>query len=299
MQQKIRQSFVRAWNTGLWVGIPHILISTLIILKAAYTSCFGPDGVAWIYGMMYGFLNMPGEILRIPSITSFILFAITFLTVRIVNRRNTNDAIIKRRKFIILFHFFPIFAVICVTLQLLYGTESAPDGLCYRFPTWARPNSYWSKWLHIGEPPIKDPMTCLRYRNLTNSQCIHDVAWRLLEEKFPSTEPPSGFACSEQWMKNPVTVECQNSNTNPFVYEEHTYDKCEKFSHEKMRESCRRLRAMHNKDLLACDSLKNLYSKEECYFNVDTTCKKSLVLELRLACEVRIQIEKQKKERGY
>ncbi|MSR67750.1 hypothetical protein EXS65_02930 [Candidatus Peribacteria bacterium] len=297
MEQKTSQKFINAWIAGMCVAMPHVLLSTFLVVRGAYANCFGQSNEDLLYGIPYALLNIPSLLLPIPGITSIILFGIAFGIAKAANRKSTKEVVLTRAKTAFLFWILPAVGVLGVVLQIYFGTLSPPRGLCYRFPTWARPQEYYSEWLHIDEEPSNDPATCIKYRNLNRSQCIFDVAWKILAEKFPTER--TGFACSEKYMKNPITVECQNSNTNPFKYEEFTYDKCEKFSNEIMREQCRQLRAIHNKDLASCDKIVTPYLREECYFYVDITCVKSSVPELRQACEVRKTIDALEKEQGY
>lgn len=297
MVQKTSQRFILAWIAGLVVAVPHVLLSTFLAVSSAYAMCFGQSNEDLMYGIPYALLNIPGVLMPIPGITTIILFGIVFAIASAVNRKSTKETVLTRNKTALLFWVLPAIGIAGIALQIYFGTLSPPRGLCYRFPTWLRPKAYYSEWLHIGEQPSNDPTTCIKYRNLTTSQCIFDIAWRILAEKFPTER--TGFACSEKYMKNPITVECQNSNTNPFKYEEFTYDKCERFSNEIMREQCRQLRAIHNKELASCDKIVTPYLREECYFYVDMTCEKSSVPELKQACEVRKTIDALKKERGY
>jgi hypothetical protein len=175
--------------------------------------------------------------------------------------------------------------LICICLQLFYGELSPPRGLCYRFPTFLRPQNYYSEWLHLGEKPDNDPNICLKYINLTNNQCIFNIAERILAEKIQFDD--HGFACSEHYWNDPITVECQNSNVKPFTYQEFTLSECSKFSYKLTQEWCHQFKAIEKGNSSACDLISNSYFREWCYYQVDNTCKKSSIPALRRACEVK------------
>ncbi len=128
-----------------------------------------------------------------------------------------------------------------------------------------------------------EPMACTKQYN--GSQCVYDISWKILEKNFSFEN--HGFTCSELYMKNPVTVECQNSNVQPFTYEEFDLNSCEKFSNAQNREWCEKFKAIHMKNVDACDKISNSYFREECYFNIDDSCKKSSLEALREACQAR------------
>jgi len=136
MHHMFSQRFVRAWTAGLWLFIPHVLLSTYLLLKTAYAMCFGQPNEDLEAGIPYALLNIPNAVIPIPGITSLIIFAGVFGIVRVFNRKFTSKVAVRVRKAIMLFLVWPAIGITSIGLQAYFGNFSPVDGSCSKFPEW-------------------------------------------------------------------------------------------------------------------------------------------------------------------